>query len=395
MIVVRLKPGREKPVRNRHPWIFGGAIARVQGAPDPGDVVEVRSSAGEFLARGYINPHSQIAIRILTWEQAEEINRDFWRRRLRAAIARRQVLTQDAQTNAYRLVHAEADGLPGLIVDRYEDWLVLQSLTLGMERWKELVAHTLDELLSPQGIYERSDVDVRVREGLPFITGPLVGELPDEAIIIRENGLRFQVDIARGHKTGYYLDQRDNRCKVAHYCAGREVLNAFSYTGGFGVYAAARGATCITNLDSSGEALRAVASNLRLNGLDRDDDEYIKGDAFRVLREFRDRAREFDVVILDPPKFAFSRAQVNSATRGYKDINMLGMRLLRPGGTLCTFSCSGLVSEDLFQKVLFGASVDAGREVRILERLGQGSDHPILLTFPESAYLKGFICRVE
>jgi len=395
MAVIRLKPEREKSVLNRHPWVFSGAIARVQGAPQPGEIVEVRDHADQFLARGYYNPHSQIAVRLLTWDAAEEITPVFWRHRLQAAVARRAALMQDPATTACRLVFAESDGLPGLIVDRYGDWLVLQALTLGIEAHKATLIQALLDLLSPRGIYERSDVDVRSQEGLRPAAGNLAGETPPDQVEIAENGLRFQVDVLRGHKTGFYLDQRENRRRVAQYCAGTEALNVFSYTGGFAVYASANGARRVTNLDSSADALRAAESNLRLNDLARESDESIEGDAFAVLRALRDQGRRFDVVILDPPKFAFSRAQLNAATRGYKDINMLGMRLLKPGGTLCTFSCSGLVSEDLFQKVLFGASVDVRREVRILERLGQGSDHPVLLTFAEAAYLKGFICRVE
>jgi 23S rRNA (cytosine1962-C5)-methyltransferase len=393
--IVQLKPGREKSVRNRHPWVFSGAIARVLGSPPPGAIVDVQTAGGDWLARGYYNPRSQITVRLLTWEPSEEIDAAFWRGRLVAAFALRGVLALGEGTTAYRLVFAESDGLPGLVVDHYGEWLVLQSLTLGIEPWKPMLTELLMELLQPRGVYERSDVDVRAQEGLPPTTGSLAGEAPPGEIIILENKLRFQVDVLRGHKTGFYLDQRDNRRKVAAYCARREVLNAFSYTGAFAVYAASQGAARITNLDSSADALRAAEANLRLNGLAREGDEYVEGDAFQVLRRFRDQARQFDLIILDPPKFAFSRAQVKAATRGYKDINMLGMRLLRPGGILCTFSCSGLVSEDLFQKVLFGASVDAGREVRLIERLSQVGDHPVLLTFPEAAYLKGFICQVE
>ena len=395
MGTVRLKRGRDKPVRNRHPWIFSGAVAQVEGEPEPGSVVEIRTREGEYLARGHYSPSSQIPVRILTWDGAEEIDEGFWRRRLQRAISRRQALARDADTDAYRLVYGDADGLPGLIVDRYGDWLVLQSLTVGVERCKAMLVELLAELLAPRGIYERSDATVRAHEGLFSIKGCLLGEEPDAVVTIRENALHFAVDIAAGQKTGFYLDQRENRAKVAKECGGKDVLDAFCYTGGFAVYAASRGAGHITHLDSSAEALKAAAENMRLNGFQRDNDEYVEGNAFQVLRGFRSEGREFDVVILDPPKFAFSRARVTAATRGYKDINMLGMQLLRPGGLLCTFSCSGLVSEDLFQKVLFGASVDVGREVRIVERLGQSSDHPVLLTFPESAYLKGFICQVE
>jgi 23S rRNA (cytosine1962-C5)-methyltransferase len=349
---------------------------------------------GRPLATGYYNARSQIVVRVLTWQPGEAIDAAFWRRRLKASIARREALAMSADTNAYRLVNAESDDLPGLVVDRYGDWLVLQSLTLGIEVWKATIAGLLTELLSPRGVYERSDVDVRKHEGLGPVTGCLAGETPPERLIVREDGLQFVTDVLHGHKTGFYLDQRDNRRRVAAYCSGRDVLNVFSYTGGFGVYARRAGASSVINVDSSHEALERAEENLRLNDLARADDEQIEGDAFQVLRGLRQEGRAFDLVVLDPPKFAFSRQQVTAATRGYKDINMLGMQLLRPGGLLCTFSCSGLVSEDLFQKVLFGASLDAEREVRILERLGQAGDHPVLLTFPEGAYLKGFVCQV-
>ncbi len=389
-----LKEGREASLRRRHPWVFSGAVARRLGDPQPGTVVEVCAADGQFLGRGTYNPASSIVVRVLAWDEATAVDGAFLRGRLTASLQRRAFLAEDAATTAYRLVNAESDGLPGLIVDRYGDWLVLQSLTLGMDALKAELVALLAELTAPHGIYERSDADVREQEGLASMRGTLVGDEPPELLEIREHGHRFLVDVRGGHKTGAYLDQRDNRYKVATWCRGAEVLNAFSYTGGFAVYADAAGAARVTNLDSSAEALRLAEENLRLNEA-RAVAESIEADAFRALRRFRDEGRHFDVIILDPPKFAFSRAQIPSATRGYKDINLLSMRLLRPGGILATFSCSGAVSEDLFQKVVFGASLDAGREVRILERLAQGPDHPVLLTVPESAYLKGFICRVE
>ncbi len=392
---ILLKPGREKSVLNRHPWVFSGAIGRLEGPPQPGEVVAVADHAGQPLALADYNPRSQITLRILTFDPSEGIEATFWRGRLEASLRRREALPDAAEHSAERLVYAESDGLPGLIVDRYGDFLVLQALTLGMDRRKALLAELLRELLRPRGIYERSDVDVRAQEGLPEATGLLWGEPPPERVEIDECGLRFWVDLYRGHKTGFYLDQRVNRRRVAPYCAGREVLNAFSYTGAFAAYALRHGARRVVNLDSSAEALRAAAEHIALNGLPAEAVESVEGDAFRVLRAWRDEGRAFDLIILDPPKFAFSRAQLMAATRGYKDINLLAMKLLRPGGILCTFSCSGLVSEDLFQKILFGASLDAGREVRILERLTQAPDHPVSLAFPEGAYLKGFICRVE
>ena len=409
---VTLKPGREKSVRNRHPWLFSGAIERIERSAQDGAVVEVLAADGAWLARGYLNRRSQIQVRLLTWSQDEAIDESFWRRRLQRAIAGRAALAADPHTNAYRLVHAESDGLPGLIVDRYGDWLAVQCLTLGIERVKPLLVELLAELCQPQGIVERSDVDVRGKEGLAPAAGLLWGRLPpalaaagapadsrDAApglVEIVEHGQRFLVDLLGGQKTGFYLDQRENRRRVAAYCAGGRVLNAFAYTGGFGVYALAAGAQHIVNLDSSLEALELGERNLARNGFDPDGQaEGVAGDVFQVLRAWRAAGERFDVVILDPPKFAHSQAQVERAARAYKDINLLAMQLLRPGGALASFSCSGLVSADLFQKIVFGAALDAGREAQIVERLSQGPDHPVLLSFPEGEYLKGLICRVS
>jgi 23S rRNA (cytosine1962-C5)-methyltransferase len=388
-----LKPGREKPVLSRHPWVFSGAIQRLDGSPDDGGVVDVLSYGGDFLARGHFNSRSQIAVRLLSWDPAEEIGRAFWRRRLERAFAGRAALQADPATTAFRLLHAEADGLPGLVVDRYGPFLAAQFLTLGVERCKEELVALLVELLRPRGVYERSDVDVREKEGLAASSGPLWGEEPPDLVEIRERGHLFLADVKRGHKTGFYLDQRENRQAVVGYCAGAELLNAFSYSGAFAVYLAAGGAGRIVNLDSSAEALELARRNMALNGLAGRDDEYVEGDVFQVLRGYRDRGRAFDLVILDPPKFAHSQAQLRSAGRGYKDINLLALKILRPGGILVTFSCSGLVSPELFQKIVFGAALDAGREVQILEKLSQAPDHPVLLSFPESEYLKGLICR--
>ena len=395
MARVFLRAGKERPVRLRHPWLFSGALGRIEAEASDGDVVDVVSAGGEWLARGYLNRSSQITVRLLTWDTEEQIDRDFWRRRLQRAIAGRAALAADPQTTAYRLVHAESDGLPGLVVDRYGDWLVAQFLTLGIERQKEAIVELLMELAEPQGIIERSDVAVRRKEGLERRSGLLAGDAPPPLVEVQEHGHRFAVDIVAGQKTGFYLDQRQNRQRVAAYAAGRETLNAFAYTGAFAVYALAAGARHVTNVESSYEALELAEHNLALNGFDPDQQaEQIAGNVFEVLRGFRDAGRQFDLAILDPPRFAETRGQVEAATRGYKDINLLALQLLRPGGILATFSCSGLVSEDLFQKVVFGASVDAGRDVQILERLSQPPDHPVLLAFPEGAYLKGFICRV-
>jgi 23S rRNA (cytosine1962-C5)-methyltransferase len=399
---VTLKRGKEKPVLAHHPWIFSGAIARVENAGD-GDTVDVFDAAGQWLARGYYNSHSQIAVRVWTWERDEEIDRAFLRRRLVRAIAERSSLIDRETTNAYRLVNAESDLMPGLVVDRYADYIVLQFLTLGVEKQKQEIVDLVAELEEPLGIYDRSDVDVREKEGMTPSVGPLYGEEPTEMIEIRENNFRFCVDVKRGHKTGFYLDQRENRRRVAEMLgkgeirAGEqapEVLNVFAYTGAFGVYlCGAIGNARVVNLDASGDVLQIARENMRLNGFE-SNGEYVEGDAFQILRRYRDQARTFDAIILDPPKFVYSQSQLQAGCRGYKDINLLALKLLKSGGTLVTFSCSGLVGGDLFQKVVFGASVDAGRDVQILAKLLQAPDHPILLSFPESEYLKGMVCRV-
>jgi 23S rRNA (cytosine1962-C5)-methyltransferase len=400
MKTVTLKPGREKPVRNRHPWVFSGAIRRIEEGAGDGELVRVLDSRGQHLAIGTLNRRSQIAVRLLTWDPEEPVDREFWRRRLSRAIAGRRALIADGSTTAYRLVHAEADGIPGLVVDRYGDWLVLQCLTLGMARYRDEIVTLLSEpsllegcdLPVPAGIYGRDDADVRVKEGLPLESGPLWGAEPPDEVEILEHGRHFLVDLKRGHKTGFYLDQRENRLRTTPFFPNARILNAFAYPGGFGVYAGLAGAQEVVNIDTSADALALAERNLALNDCPRQ--EMVVGDVFQVLRKYREAGRAFDMVILDPPKFATSQGQVRSASRGYKDINLLAMQLLRSGGILVTFSCSGLVSADLFQKIVFGASVDAGCDVQILERLGQGPDHPVLLTFPESAYLKGLVCRV-
>lgn len=395
MPLVTLKPGREKSVRNRHPWLFSGAIATIERDARDGEIVEVHSAAGAWLARGYLNRRSQIQVRLLSWDEAIPLDRAFWRSRLQRAIAGRSALAADASTDAYRLVYAENDGLPGLVVDRYGDWLVLQALTLGIERAKPLLVELLAELCQPAGIVERSDVDVREKEGLRAATGVLYGVAPAGPLEIHEHNHRFLVDLLDGQKTGFYLDQRENRQRAGSYCTAGRVLNAFSYSGGFGVYALAAGARQVVNLDSSVDALTLAERNLALNGFDPDAQaEGVAGDAFQVLRDWRAAGERFDVVILDPPKFAHSQPQIERAARAYKDINLLAMQLLNPGGVLLTFSCSGLVSADLFQKIVFGAAVDAGRTAQIVERLSQGTDHPVALTFPEGEYLKGLVCRV-
>ncbi len=388
---VFLKPGKDKPVRQRHPWIFSGAIARVEGAPAAGEVVEVRARDGRWLARAEYNPRSQIRARAFCWDEHAVVDEAFWRERLQAAIVRRDAVLPGVE--ARRLVFAESDGLPGLIVDQYGHHLVAQFLTAGAEARKGMTVRHLVELLHPTSIIERDD-PMRRKEGLPPAGGALYGHPPGEPLVITENDHKFLVDLRTGQKTGFYLDQAANRAALAAHCAGKEVLNAFSYTGAFAVYALAAGAIHVINLDASRDALALADANLRLNGFSPDRWRNVEADVFKQLRLWRDEGRGFDLIILDPPKFATSRGNLQRAARGYKDINWLAMRLLRPGGLLATFSCSGLVSEDLFQKILFGAALDAGRDARIIGHFHQGPDHPVLLTFPESAYLKGFLLHL-
>lgn len=390
-----LQPGKERPLRQRHPWVFSGAVGRVQGYIAQGGAIDICDAAGEWLARGTWSAGSQIRARVFTWQPDELIDTELLRSRLSRAISARQKLGLLEPGSACRLVYAESDGLPGLIVDRYGDYLSVQILTQGMAaRQAELIA-ALVELVAPIGIFERSDPEMREKEGLPPGDGLLWGAEPPAQMEIRHpGGFISLVDLRSGQKTGAYLDQALNRLKVAAYCQDREVLDCFSYTGGFTVAAAQAGATQITAVDSSESALELLRSNLQVNQISDRSVETVASDVFRLLRQYRLEERQFDTIILDPPKFAHSQGQIERATRGYKDINLIAMQLLRPGGVLATFSCSGLVSTDLFQKVLFGAALDARRDVQVIERLTQSPDHPLLLTFPEGEYLKGFICRV-
>ncbi len=390
---VVLKPGKDKPVRNFHPWVFSGAVARVEGEAPDGAVVDVVDNRGAFMARGLLNRRSQIWVRLFSWDPVDTLDVEFLRRRIAQAQAYR-ARTVARESSAYRVVFSEADSLPGLIVDRYADTLTIQVSTLGLAQRRDKVVEALVAELAPRGIVERIDLDMGNREGLDARTeGVVWGEAPERVEIV-ENGHRFLVDLMAGQKTGFYMDQRDNRRMVGALCQGARVLNGFAYTGAFAVYAAAADAAQIVNVDTSAEALEVARQNMALNGFDRPQDEYVVGDMFAVLRAYRAQGERFDVIILDPPKFAHTAAQVERAARGYKDINLLAFQLLQPEGYLATFSCSGAVDADLFQKIVFGASADARRLAQIGARLAQAPDHPVLLSFPESAYLKGLICRV-
>jgi 23S rRNA (cytosine1962-C5)-methyltransferase len=382
-----LKPGREKSLARRHPWVFSGAIARVAGEPEPGATVAVRSSAGAFLAWAAYSPRSQIRARVWSWDEATPIDGAFLRARVMTAIARRAALA--GATDAMRLLHAEADGLPGVVCDRYGDFAVFQFASAGAERVRETLVDAVLETSGCSAAYERSDLDARELEGLPPRIGPMRGTVASPAVTITEHALQYRVDVAHGQKTGFYLDQRANRDRVRALAAGREVLDCFCYTGGFTLNALAGGARSALSIDSSASALELARENARRNGLG--EAEWLEVDVFAALRRLRDERRAFDLVVVDPPKFAPTAAHAARAARAYKDVNLLALKLLRPGGLLATFSCSGGVSVELFQKIVAGAAADAGAEVRLLERLPADLDHPVTLAFPEGEYLKGLV----
>jgi len=388
---IKLNAGREKSLLRRHPWVFASALQKLDSEPSSGATIDLLSSNGQFLARASYSPISQIRARVWTFED-EPVNREFFRKRIKSAIELRQMSKAESHTNAYRLLHGESDGMPGFVVDRYEDLLVLQSTTAGSDFWKEIVADILVEETGLQNIYERSDVDVRELEGLKPITGILRGAIPNLQVQITEYDLKFNLDIQHGHKTGFYLDQRHNRHRVGEFSKDRDVLNCFCYTGGFSIHALANEAKSVLSVDSSKDALVLLEENIAINRLPADRHTSLEGDVFQLLRKFRDENRSFDMIILDPPKFAPTAAHAEKASRAYKDINLLAFKLLRHGGMLFTYSCSGGIDAALFQKIVASAALDAGTDATIIEHLSQGSDHPVSLHFPEGAYLKGLIC---
>lgn len=389
---ILLRPGRERSVLMHHPWVFSGSVAQLQGKPEPGETVAVRAPQGNFLGYAAFSPTSRISARMWTWNEAETVDADFFRRRLQGALDLRKAVVRPGETDAIRLVHGESDGLPGLVVDRYAEMLVVQCLSAGAERWRDVIVDLLVELTGIPNVYERSDVEVRGLEGLPEREGPLRGSM-DGPIEIEENGLKFAVDPVHGQKTGFYIDQRSNRARLGQLSAGRVVLNCFCYTGGFSVYALQGGAKSVLSIDTSADALEAAKANVTRNGLDKPGVDWLQADVFQALRAFRDMPEppQYDLIVLDPPKFAPTAAQAERAARGYKDINLLAFKLLRPGGLLFTFSCSGGITAELFQKIVMGAALDAEVDAQIVETMTQGADHPVALTFPEGAYLKGLI----
>ena len=393
-----LKAGKERPLFRHHPWVYSNAIDRLEGKLYPGCTVHVLSHEGQFVAKGLYSPVSQIRVRVLTWDEAEPIDHAFFKRRITKAIAHRQQWVKN--TNAIRLIFGESDGLPGLVVDQYADTLVCQFLFVGMEHWKEAIVDALVKQTACTRIVERSDAAVRTREGLEPHIGPLHGDLPTEPVQINECGVLYTVDVLKGHKTGFYIDQRDSRELLGQLSQDKEVLNVFCYTGGFSLAALRGGAKHVTSVDSSGEALAMAERQMKVNGFDEGRATWIDSDAFDVLTRLRKEERQFDIVVLDPPKFAPSSHHLDKALRAYKEINRAGMQLLKPGGLLFTFSCSGAVDSALFERTIAMAGAEAmthgsdkGLDFRIMKRLSSGADHPLLTSFPEGDYLKGLLLQ--
>jgi 23S rRNA (cytosine1962-C5)-methyltransferase len=391
---IRLKRGREEPLLRRHPWVFSGAVDEVIGDPEPGETVEIFNHEGNWIARGSYSPHSQIRVRIWTWDPEETVDAELIARRIASAIERRSAIIPADEYSAYREVHAESDRLPGIVVDRYGGFRVVQILSAGAERWRDTLVEALSVPGDCLGVFERSDVDVRELEGLEKRCGHLWGVEPPEMVEIHEGDLKFKVDLREGHKTGFYLDQRQNRMAVREWIQGGSVLDAFCYTGAFALNAFRAGASDILAVDSSESALQLADHNRALNLIPDGSIDWRAADVFSELRLLRDKNRSFDVVILDPPRFAPTSAQVHRASRGYKDINLLAFKLLNPGGRLITFSCSGGVSPELFQKIVADAALDAGVHAQIRGWWAQSADHPVATSFPEGRYLKGLVCSV-
>ncbi|MBN2830198.1 MAG: class I SAM-dependent methyltransferase [Candidatus Cloacimonetes bacterium] len=387
-----LKKDKEKNLLRQHPWVFSGAIHKIEGIVKELSPVRVISGNNEFLGWGIYSPTSQIRVRLLSFKEAVYPDKRFLQEKLTTAVKARNRLLNSGN-NAVRLVYAESDGLPGIVIDQYNDFFVCQFLNLAGEYYREDLIELINELYHPKGIYERSDAKVREKEGLSIRTGVISGEMPPDTIEIMENGLKLLVDIKNGHKTGLYLDQKDNRSIVSYYAEGSDVLNCFCYTGAFSVYALKHGAKSVINADISESALKLAEQNAAINNLPIERLQTVKADLFQLLRDYEAEGREFDLIILDPPKFIENKSNVIRGARGYKDINMLAFKLLKTGGILMTFSCSGLLDSLLFQKIIADAALDAGCNAQIIQKMTQASDHPIGIFYPESFYLKGLVLR--
>lgn len=394
MVDIILKKAKEKAVLQRHPWVFSGALAQVKGKPQNGDVVKVLDADADFLAYGYYNDQSRVAVRLLDWDENSTIDEQWWKAKIEAAIKAREHLQNNDSTTC-RLIFSEADYLPGLIVDRFGDYLALQILTSGIEKVKETIVNTLSTLLNVKGIIDKSDASARAHDGLQTQHGTLLwGALPPEFVEVKENGVKYLINILEGQKSGFYCDQRDNRRIVASYAAGKNVLDCFSYSGGFTLNALLNKAAAVTSVDSSGLAIETLKKNIQLNQFDESKAIAVQSDVNKYLRILKEEGQIFDIVVLDPPKYAPSRSSLDRAARAYKDLNRLGMQVLKKGGLLATFSCSGAMDIETFKQVIAWAALDAGKEVQIIHQFCQPEDHPVRISFSEGEYLKGLFCRV-
>lgn len=388
MAKIIIAKGKDKRIKYGHPWVYDNEVLEIKGYYKPGDIVDVLSSSGKFIGRGYINPASKILVRILTYKE-EDINYDFFKLRIQQAWEYRKKLVD---TSSCRLIFAEADFLPALIVDKFDKYLVVQTLALGIDKYKEVITDILMDIIKPEGIFERNDAPVRELEGLSQIKGFLLGKF-DTIINIQENGLNFLVDIKNGQKTGYFLDQRENRTSISDICKNASVLDCFCYTGSFSIHAAKYGANSVTGLDISEYAVELAKKNASINSLDHICNFQV-ANVFDYLKELSKSKAQFDVVILDPPAFTKNRETISNAIRGYKEINLRALKIIRPGGFLVTSSCSHHIDEELFFDIIYNAAIDAKRQIKIVEQRGQAKDHPVLLAVPETKYLKFVIAQV-
>jgi len=394
MIDVILKKGKEKAVLHRHPWVFSGAIERVKGKPANGEIVRLVNAQNEFMAYGFYNDQSRVALRLLEWGENVAVDEQWFRDKVATAVASRAHILADGNTNTCRLIFSEADYLPGLIVDKYADHLAVQILTSGIENVMPVIIDELQRLVNPLSIFDKSDAASRQHEGLETTNTVLAGQTPPESVEVTENGIKYNINIAEGQKSGFYCDQRDNRRILASYVKGKTVLDCFSYTGGFTLNSLQNGATHVTSVDSSALAIETLKANIKLNNFDQTKHFTIQSDVNKQLRVFKDEGAKFDVIVLDPPKYAPSRSALDRAARAYKDLNRLAMLLLNEGGLLATYSCSGAMNMETFKQVLAWAALDAGKQVQFIYQFCQPEDHPVRSSFAEGEYLKGLLCRV-
>jgi len=379
----------------RHPWVFSGAIEQVKGKPANGDIGRLLNAKGGFMAYGFYNDQSRVALRLLEWDENIAVDDEWFRRKVALAVAGRSDILADGSTNTCRLIFSESDYLPGLIVDKYAGHLAVQVLTSGMENVMPVIIDELQRLLNPESIFDKSDASSREHEGLQTSNVSLTLNSPPENVVVKENNIIYNINIAEGQKSGFYCDQRDNRKLLANYAKGKKVLDCFSYTGGFTLNSLQNGAASVTSVDSSALAIETLRENIKLNNFDADKHISIQSDVNKQLRVFREQDEKFDIIILDPPKYAPSRSALDRASRAYKDLNRLAMLLLNNGGLLATFSCSGAMNMETFKQVLAWAALDAGKQVQFINQFCQPEDHPVRASFPEGEYLKGLLCRVS